>query len=54
MKELQNEGSQLTLELSCVNGCSSIWQSQPTLSGTKGAGNILLAASVFFNDTVKI
>lgn len=30
MKELQNEGSQLTLDLSCVNGCNSRWQSQPT------------------------
>ncbi|ROL03974.1 hypothetical protein DPX16_23409 [Anabarilius grahami] len=49
MKELENEGSQLTLELTCVNGCSYRWQSQPTVSGTKGAGNLLLAASVFFS-----
>ncbi len=26
-KELQNEGSQLTLELTCANGCSYRWQS---------------------------
>ncbi|KAK0138496.1 hypothetical protein N1851_024974 [Merluccius polli] len=49
VKELQNEGSQLTLELTCANGCSYRWQSQPTLSGTKGEGNLLLAASVFFS-----
>ncbi len=49
MKEMENEGSQLTLELTCANGCSYRWQSQPTVSGTKGVGNLLLAASVFFS-----
>lgn len=48
-KELQNQGSQLTLELSCVNGCKYRWQSQPSQSGTKGVGNLLLSASVFFS-----
>ncbi|ROL40623.1 hypothetical protein DPX16_4281 [Anabarilius grahami] len=32
MKELENEGSQLTLDLTCVNGCSYRRQSQPTVS----------------------
>ena len=49
IKELQNEGSQLTLELTCANSCTYRWQSQPSLSGTKGAGNLLLATSVFFS-----
>ncbi|XP_016359907.1 uncharacterized protein LOC107702177 [Sinocyclocheilus anshuiensis] len=49
MKEMENEGSQLTLELTCANGCSYRWQSQPTVSSTKGVGNLLLAASVFFS-----
>ncbi len=37
MKEMENEGSQLNLELTCANGCSYRWQSQPTVSSTKGA-----------------
>uniref|UniRef100_A0A672G4W7 THAP-type domain-containing protein n=1 Tax=Salarias fasciatus TaxID=181472 RepID=A0A672G4W7_SALFA len=48
-KEFQNEGSQLTLELTCSNNCTYRWQSQPPLNGTKGAGNILLSASIFFS-----
>uniref|UniRef100_A0A8C6TKP9 THAP-type domain-containing protein n=1 Tax=Neogobius melanostomus TaxID=47308 RepID=A0A8C6TKP9_9GOBI len=47
--EVQNEGSQLTLEFTCANSCRYRWQAQPTLSGTKGAGNLLLTASVFFS-----
>nr|XP_015810537.2 uncharacterized protein LOC107382745 [Nothobranchius furzeri] len=38
VKELQKEGSPLTLELTCAKGCSDRWQPQPTLSGTKGKG----------------
>ncbi len=34
MKEMENEGSQLTLELTCANGCSYRWQSQPTVSSS--------------------
>jgi len=49
VKEQKNEGSQLTLELTCANSCSYRWQSQPTLSGTKGTGNLLLTALVFFS-----
>lgn len=30
-------------------GCSYRWQSQPTLSGTKGAENLIMAALVFFS-----
>ena len=49
IRELQNEGSQLTLELTCAKSCTYRWQSQPSLSGTKGAGNLLLATSIFFS-----
>lgn len=48
MRELENIGSQLSLELTCANGCSYRWQSQPTHSSSKGVGNLLLAVSVFF------
>ncbi|XP_063060604.1 uncharacterized protein LOC134453783 [Engraulis encrasicolus] len=49
MRELQNEGSQFTVELTCANSCCYRWQSQPSLSKTKGKGNLLLAASIFFS-----
>lgn len=49
LREVENEGSQLTMELTCSNGCSYRWQSQPTRSGTLDDGNLLLAASVFFS-----
>lgn len=48
-KEVQNEGSQLTLELTCASNCTYRWHSQPRLKGTKGAGNVLLTASIFFS-----
>lgn len=47
--EVKNEGSQLSLELTCMNGCNYRWQSQPSLTGTKGAGNLLIAAAIFFS-----
>lgn len=49
LKELQNDGSQLTLQLLCTKGCSYRWQSQPQGKCTKGIGNLLLTASVFFS-----
>jgi len=49
MNEVKNEGSQLTLGMNCINGCSYRWQSQPSLAGTKGAGNLLLSAAIFFS-----
>lgn len=50
VKELQNERSHVTIQVTCTNGCSCTWQSKPTLSGTKEAGNLLLAALIFFSD----
>ena len=49
MKEIENEGSQLTFELTCANSCTYRWRSQPSLTVTKGAGNLLLASSIFFS-----
>ena len=47
--EIQNEGSQLSIHLTCQNGCSYKWQSQPPLSTTKGRGNLALTAAIFFS-----
>lgn len=47
--EVQNEGSQLSIHLTCLNGCSYKWQSQPSLCGTKGEGNVVLTAAIFFS-----
>ena len=46
--EVQNEGSQLSLKLTCFNNCEYQWQSQPPLSSVKGAGNLLITAGIFF------
>ena len=36
LHEIQNEGSQLSIHLTCQNGCNYKWQSQTPLSTTKG------------------
>ena len=46
--EVQNEGSQLSLKLTCINNCEYHWQSQPPLYDIKGAGNLLITAGIFF------
>lgn len=46
--EVQNEGSQLSLKLTCINNCEYLWQSQPPLPNIKGAGNLLFTAGIFF------
>ena len=46
--EVQNEGSQLSLKLTCINNCQYLWQSQPPLTSIKGAGNLLITAGIFF------
>ena len=48
IEEVQNDGTQLTLKLNCMNNCSYKWQSQPALCDIKGAGNLLVSAGVFF------
>lgn len=48
-EEVQNEGSQLSLQLHCVNGCNYKWQSQPTLDGIRSAGILLHTAGIFFS-----
>ena len=47
--EIQNEGSQLSLYLNCLNNCEYKWQSQPPLSDIKGAGNLLFTTGIFFS-----
>ena len=47
--EVQNEGSQLSLNLNCLNSCDYKWQSQPPLGDIKGAGNLLFTAGIFFS-----
>lgn len=46
--EVLNEGSQLSLKLTCINDCEYQWQSQPPLTNIKGAGNLLNIAGIFF------
>ena len=48
IQEVNNEGSQLSLRLNCLNNCNYKWQSQPPLQDIKGAGNLLLSAGIFF------
>lgn len=50
VKEVQNEGSQLSLKLTCINNCEYLWQLQPPLPNIKGAGNLLFTAGIFFCD----
>ncbi|XP_078365926.1 uncharacterized protein LOC144650142 [Oculina patagonica] len=47
--EVNNEGSQLSLKLNCMDNCTYKWQSQPTLCDVKGAGNLLLTCGIFFS-----
>ena len=47
--EIQNEGSHLSIHLTCQNGCSYKWQSQPPMSTTKGRGNLALTSAIFFS-----
>ena len=46
--EVQNEGSRLSLKLTCVNYCQYQWQSQPPLTSIKGAGHLLITDGIFF------
>ena len=48
IEEVHNEGSQLSLKLNCFNNCNYQWRSQPPLHDTKGAGNLLLSAGIFY------
>ena len=49
IQERENEGSQFSVKLSCLSGCNFIWQSQPSIPGVKGEGNLALSAGLFFS-----
>ena len=47
--EVQNEGSQYSVKLSCLNGCDFVWHSQPSLPEVKGEGNPMLTTGICFS-----
>lgn len=47
--ERENDGSQYTIKLNCLNNCNFTWQSQPSIPGLKGEGNLALSAGLFFS-----
>jgi len=49
IEELENEGSQYSVSINCLNGCNFIWQTQPSIPGVKGEGNLTLTAGLFFS-----
>ena len=49
IEERENEGSQYSVSINCLNGCKFTWQTQPSLPGVKGEGNLALHAGLFFS-----
>jgi len=49
IEELENEGSQYSVSINCLNGCNFIWQTQPSIPGVEGEGNLTLTAGLFFS-----
>ena len=48
IEERENEGTQYSVKINCLNGCTFTWQSQPFIPGVKGEGNLALSACLFF------
>lgn len=48
-EERENEGTQYSVKINCLNGCTFTWQSQPSIPGVKGEGNLALSAGLFFS-----
>jgi len=48
-EERENEGSQYSVSIICLNGCNFTWQTQPSIPGVKGKGNLALTAGLFFS-----
>ena len=48
-EERENGGSQYSVKINCLNGCNFTWQTQPSLPGVKGEGNLALSAGLFFS-----
>ena len=49
IEERENEGSQYSVSINCLNGCKFTWQTQPSTPGVKGDGNLALTAGLFFS-----
>ena len=49
IEERENEGTQYSVKINCLNGCTFTWQSQPSIPGVKGEGNLALSAGLFFS-----
>ena len=49
IEERENEGTQYSIKINCLNGCTFTWQSQPSIPGVKGEGNLALSAGLFFS-----
>ena len=49
IEERENEGTQYSVKINCLNGCTFTWQSQPSILGVKGEGNLALSAGLFFS-----
>ena len=47
-KEQKNTGSQLTLQLQCLQGCDVTWNSQPKVGPMHGVGNLFLTTAITF------
>ena len=47
-QEYKNTGSQLSIELSCLQGCSFVWNSQPKVGTLHGLGNLFLTSCITF------
>lgn len=49
IEETENEGSQYSVKVNCLNGCTFSWQTQPSIPGVKGNGNLALSAGILFS-----
>ena len=49
IEERENEGTQYSVKINCLNGCTFTWQPQPSIPGVKGEGNLALSAGLFFS-----
>ena len=49
IEETENEGTQYSVKINCLNGCTFTWQSQASIPGVTGEGNLALSAGLFFS-----
>ena len=48
-EERENEGSQYSVSINCLNCCNFTWQTQPSIPGVKGERNLALTTGLFFS-----